>query len=133
VKPFSFSKAERIKEKKIFENLYSSGNISFSKTKKIKAVYFFAEDEQTLFPKVAVAVSKKAGTAVWRNRMKRLLREAYRVNKLPVTEYCKEKKKQLYLILSPFLLNQKENRKIALVDVMPDVKEILHTILRNEG
>jgi len=132
VKNFSFSKIERIKEKKLFEKLYTSGKISFSDKKKIKAVYFFEKDDDVLFPKVAVAVSKKAGNAVWRNRVKRLLRESYRLNKLQISSFCKEKHNQLYLVLSPFLLNQKDNKVIGLSDVMPGVQEILSSIIRNE-
>ncbi|MCK9211356.1 MAG: ribonuclease P protein component [Ignavibacteriaceae bacterium] len=132
MKPFSFGKNERIKEKKLFEKLYTSGKISFSSNKKIKAVYFFVEDRNADFPKVAVAVSKKAGNAFWRNRVKRLLREAYRLNKLPISSFCKEKKKQLFIVFSPFLLNQKENKTIGVVDVIPGVQEMLSAIIRNE-
>lgn len=132
MKRFSFGKNERIKEKKLFEKLYTSGKISFSSNKKIKAVYFFVEDSNAVFPKVAVAVSKKAGNAFWRNRVKRLLREAYRLNKLPISSFCKEKKKRLFIILSPFLFNQKEYKTIGFFDVMPGVQEILSAIIRNE-
>jgi ribonuclease P protein component len=133
VKPFSFSKNERIKEKKLFEKLYTSGKISFSSNKKIKVVYLFVEENSVAFPKVAVAVSKKAGNAVWRNRVKRLLRESYRLNKLPISSFCNEKKKQLFIIFSPFLLNQTEQKTIGLFDVMPGVQEILGAIMRNEN
>lgn len=132
MKRFSFSKNERIKEKKLFEKLYASGKISFSSSKKIKAVYLFVEDSNAVFPKVAVAVSKKAGNAFWRNRVKRLLREAYRLNKLPINSFCKEKNKRLFIVFSPFLFNQKDNKTINLFEVMPGVQELLSTIIRNE-
>ena len=132
MKRFSFGKNERIKEKKLFEKLYTSGKITFSGDKKIKAVHFFVEDSNVVFPKVAVAVSKKAGNAFWRNRTKRLLREAYRLNKLPISSFCGEKNKQLFIVFSPFLLNQKENKTLGLFDVMPGVQEILSVIMRND-
>lgn len=133
MKPFSFSKNERIKEKKLFEKLYTSGKISFSSNKKIKVVYLFVEESNSAFPKIAVAVSKKSGNAVWRNRVKRLLRESYRLNKLPISSFCKEKKKQLFIIFSPFLLNQTEHKTIGLFDVMPGVQETLNAIMSNEN
>ena len=133
MKRLSFGKNERIKEKKLFENLYASGKVSFSSDKKIKAVYFFIEDSDVRPPKVAVAVSKKAGNAFWRNRIKRLLREAYRLNKLPISTFCIEKKNQLYIIFSPYQLNQKENKTIKLFEIMPGVQEILSYIIRNDA
>jgi len=132
VKRFSFGKNERIKEKKLFEELYTSGKVSISNNKKIKAVHFLIESVDVVFPKVAVAVSKKAGNAFWRNRIKRLLREAYRLNKLPVSSFCIEKKKQLFIVFSPFLLNQKDHKTIGLLDIMPGVQEILSAIIRND-
>jgi len=132
VKRFSFGKNERIKEKKLFEELYTSGKVSISNNKKIKAVHFLIESADVVFPKVAVAVSKKAGNAFWRNRIKRLLREAYRLNKLPVSSFCIEKKKQLFIVFSPFLLNQKDHKTIGLLDIMPGVQEILSAIIRND-
>lgn len=133
MKRLSFGKNERIKEKKLFENLYASGKVSFSSDKKIKAVYFFIEDSNVRLPKVAVAVSKKAGNAFWRNRVKRLLREAYRLNKLPISTFCIEKKNQLFIIFSPYQLNQKENKTIKLFEIMPGVQEILSYIIRNDA
>lgn len=132
MKRFSFGKNERIKEKKLFEELYTSGKVSISNNKKIKAVHFLIESVDVVFPKVAVAVSKKAGNAFWRNRIKRLLREAYRLNKLPVSSFCIEKKKQLFIVFSPFLLNQKDHKTIGLLDIMPGVQEILSAIIRND-
>ncbi|NCQ18750.1 MAG: ribonuclease P protein component [Ignavibacteria bacterium CG_4_8_14_3_um_filter_37_9] len=132
MKRFSFGKNERIKEKKLFEELYTSGKVSISNNKKIKAVHFLIESADVVFPKVAVAVSKKAGNAFWRNRIKRLLREAYRLNKLPVSSFCIEKKKQLFIVFSPFLLNQKDHKTIGLLDIMPGVQEILSAIIRND-
>jgi len=132
VKRLSFGKSERIKNKKHFENLYTNGKVSFSKDKKVKAVYLFVENSDVRHPMVAVAVSKKAGNAFWRNRVKRLLREAYRLNKLPISTFCIEKKKQLFVIFSPFQVNQKENKTIKLFEVLPGVQELLSVIIRSD-
>jgi len=133
VKRLSFGKSERIKDKKHFEKIYESGKVFFSSDKKVKAVYLFIENSDVRLPKVAVAVSKKAGNAFWRNRIKRLLREAYRLNKLPISSFCIEKKNQLFIIFSPYQLNQKENKTIKLFEIMPGVQEILSFIIRNDA
>jgi len=132
VKRLSFGKSERIKEKKHFKKIYESGKVYFSKDKKVKAVYLFVDDIDVKYPLVAVAVSKKAGNAFWRNRVKRLLREAYRLNKLPISAFCVEKKKQAYIILSPFHINQKENKTIKLFELLPGVQEIVSALLRSD-
>lgn len=132
MKRLSFGKSERIKEKKHFEKLYESGKVYFSADKKVKAVYLFVDDSDVKYPMVAVAVSKKAGNAFWRNRVKRLLREAYRLNKLPISAFCIEKRKQLFIILSPFRINQKENKTINLFDLLPGVQEILGALVKSE-
>jgi ribonuclease P protein component len=132
VKRLSFGKSERIKDKKHFEKIYESGKVFFSSDKKVKAVYLFIDDSDVNYPMVAVAVSKKAGNAFWRNRVKRLLREAYRLNKLPISAFCVEERKQLYIILSPFRVNQKENKTIKLFELLPGVQEILGTLLKSD-
>ena len=74
------SPAERIKSKKDFDELYSSGKILISSNKKIKAI-FLIKDNPDEGVKIAAVVSKKLGNAVWRNRIKRLIKETYRLNK----------------------------------------------------
>jgi ribonuclease P protein component len=68
------SKAERIKGKKEIRELFSSGRrVHFSE---FLLIYLPAPK-----PKAGFITSKKMGTAVKRNRIKRIMREAYRMNK----------------------------------------------------
>ena len=60
----------RLKKSKEIEKLYRSGKRAFSQT--ITLVYFPAKET-----KFAVCVGKKYGKSVERNRIKRLLREAF--------------------------------------------------------
>ncbi len=74
----SFKKHERLKSRKTIELLFSEGK---SVTKfPIKLFYLSAEEAE--FTQAAFAVPKRSfKTAVSRNRIKRQLREAYRLNK----------------------------------------------------
>ncbi len=128
MKQFGLSQKERIKKKKDFEKIYSSGKVVFSKNKKIKMMYLIEENSETPGIKAAFAVSKKAGNAVWRNRMKRLLRESFRLNKNILSEFYSKKNLLLKLVFSPSSLNQKENKKIKLNDVINEVVEIISNI-----
>ena len=77
---FSFSKSERISEKKIIDNLFSSG-------KKFSVypfdVRFLNQDENSAsISKVLITVSSsKIKSAVKRNLLKRRIKESYRINK----------------------------------------------------
>ena len=72
-----------------------------------------------------MAVHKKAGNAVWRNRVKRLIKEAYRLNKEILRGSVIGKNFMLMMVFSPNALNEKKNKKIYLNDIESGVKEIL--------
>ena len=77
---FSFSKSERISEKKIIDSLFGSG-------KKFSVypfdVRFLNQDENSdSISKVLISVSSsKIKSAVKRNLLKRRIKESYRINK----------------------------------------------------
>ena len=77
---FTFSKKEKLKSKKIIDQLFDEGK-SVSKNR-IKLIYFKTALPEDVKFQVGVAVPKKNfKSAVKRNRIKRLLRESYRLNK----------------------------------------------------
>lgn len=125
MKVYDLPEDERIKQKKEFDLVYSSGKIIYSNNKKLKATYCFLKEETNPGVKVAFAIYKKAGNAVWRNRVKRLLREAYRLNKLNLLSECKNKGKRLLLVISPHSINKKNFPNIYLKDIEPEVLDIL--------
>lgn len=127
MKLFGLSAKERIKKKKEFELVYSSGKVIYSANQNLKAIYYINNSDEAGI-KTAFVVSRKSGKAVWRNRLKRLLRESYRLNKTILKSLCEEKKIQLLLIISTNSLNQKKNKKIKLWDVMPDVVDLMNQI-----
>lgn len=128
MKQFGLSSKERIKSKKEFDQVYSKGEVLFSASGKLKAVFFIDRNPDTIGVKTAYAISKKSGGAVWRNRFKRILREAYRLNKALIKDICENGNVRLLLVFSSNSLNQLNSRKIVLKDVANDVIDLLNRI-----
>lgn len=127
MKKFSLSGNERLKGKKQFDLIYATGRSVISGDKKLKAVYTVIKSEKPGV-KMAAAVSKKAGSAVWRNRIKRLIKESYRLNKITVITICNEKKLELNIIFSSHRLNEKINKVIGYHEIWPSVTDIINRI-----
>ena len=87
---YSFSKLERLKSRKKIASLFERNESTFSFPVRL----IFQLDEENVSPthvQFSASVSRrKFKKAVDRNRIKRLMREAYRLQKLPLTTYCKE-------------------------------------------
>lgn len=127
MKNFSLTRNERVKKKRDFEKIYSFAKVLFSSDKMIK-VHLLSIDSNVSGVKIAAAVSKKAGSAVWRNRVKRLIKESYRLNKKSLVDKVLEKKIQLLLVFAPYKLSEKSNKKIYLRDISPGVVELMNKI-----
>lgn len=77
---YKFKKAERLKSRKLITELFITGKIIHAYPFKI--LYNYSNKEQSSPAQMAVSVSKRNfKTAVARNRIKRKIREAYRLNK----------------------------------------------------
>jgi len=128
LKQFGLSSSERIKSKKEFELVFTKGEVFFSSSNRLKAAFYLVKNPGSNGIKAAFTVSKKSGNAVWRNRVKRLLRELYRLNKSQIKSVCSQKGLKLFVILSPGTLNQLNNKKIYLKDIEGDVVDLLNQI-----
>lgn len=126
MKRFGLSKKERIKKKNDFSRVYNSGKIIYSNSRKLKAIFYLGEDGAKNV-KVAFGISKKAGNAAWRNRLRRLLKESYRLNK----EILSEQNNSLYVVFSPNTLNKKKHPKLYLRDIEADVVDLLKKLQNN--
>jgi ribonuclease P protein component len=128
LKNFSLSKNERVKLKRDFQKIYSKGKFLISSHKKVKVNYYLESSVNEGGIKAAFVVSSKAGNAVWRNRVKRLFREAFRTNKDNLLELCSSKNIFLLMSFSPYKLNQKQNKKINLDFIIHDFIELLENM-----
>jgi ribonuclease P protein component len=83
---YTFPKEEHLCRKKLIEELFSKQNSSFG-VYPLRIVWIKAPALTKAPPQVLISVSKRTfKRAVDRNRLKRLIREAYRLNKYRLTE-----------------------------------------------
>lgn len=128
MKEFSLSRNERVKRKKDFENIFSSGKILFSTDHQIKSIFLIEYNVEKSSVKMAAAVSKKAGKAVWRNRVKRLIKEVYRHNKQQLLYKVKEEHISLMIIFSANRLKETKQPKVKLSNISPGIVELIDKI-----
>jgi len=128
LKKYSFSKEERLRQNKDFQKVYLNGKLLNSSQNKLKVNYYFESSVNESGIKAAFVVSKKFGNAVWRNRLKRILRATYRISKLEFVEYCVVNNFLLYLIFSPKTINQKENKSLSQNFIIDDFVDLLQKV-----
>lgn len=94
-KPYALTKAERIHSNKTIDALFTRGNDSFV-VYPFRLVYRFETDEDQARAAILCSVSKKKfKRANKRNHVKRQIREAYRLNKLPLISCLEQLDKKL--------------------------------------
>lgn len=94
---FSFSKKERLKNKIEIESLFSEGNRFFEYP--FNVIWKLDSNSDSTL-KMAVSVpKKKIPNATDRNKIKRLVREAFRINKTIIQQPLETKNVKLHLML----------------------------------
>ena len=77
---FKYGKKDKLKSQKLIEQLFTKGKAITAYP--LRLIYLKTEFDDESILKTSVSVSKRLHkTAVARNKIKRLLREAYRLNK----------------------------------------------------
>lgn len=96
---FTFKRAERLKSRKVIEQLFKQGQ-SFAQYP-LRLVWMVMEERQSEFPaQFALTVPKKKfKKAVQRNRIRRLIREAYRLNKQKLYNALRSNEQQVALLI----------------------------------
>ncbi|GAB3581584.1 ribonuclease P protein component [Hymenobacter daeguensis] len=108
----TFPKEEHLCRKKLIEELFGKQNASLG-AYPLRLVYTKAAAPTSAPPQVLISVSKRTfKRAVDRNRLKRLIREAYRLNKYRLTEQPNGHE----IALLGIIFTGKEKSPLALVE-----------------
>ncbi|HEX8278337.1 MAG TPA: ribonuclease P protein component [Segetibacter sp.] len=91
----TYNKTEKLKSRKQIEHLFDRGK-SFS-VFPIKVLYDFVENSDFNLQAGVTVSSRNFKKAVSRNRVKRVLREAYRLEKMPLQNMLREQEKSMIL------------------------------------
>lgn len=121
-KKFTLGKNERLKSRKLIDELYSKGK-RFIATP-LQVVYMPAE---TGLKAGAGVSSRNFKRAVDRNRIKRLIREAYRLQKIPLQELLRSQQKGLVIFFTYTQKEMPEYGKIAAA-IQKSLKKLLEKI-----
>lgn len=109
---YTFPKEEHLCRKKLIEELFSKQSASFG-VYPLRIVWIKAAAPTAAPPQVLISVSKRTfKRAVDRNRLKRLIREAYRLNKYRLTEQPNGHE----IALLGIIFTGKEKSPLALVE-----------------
>jgi len=131
LKTHGLSADDRIKSKKDFEIIYSKGKYVFSQCNRFNALYYIEKNSEYPGVKIAPVVHKKAGPAPWRNRIKRLIKEVYRLNKYLLLDLAMESSTSIKIVFACNLLNVKNSRKISYNVIYPDIYELIVKISKD--
>ena len=119
---FSYNKFEKLKSRKQIELLFAKGkSISAFPVK----VFYLPVEHTPVHPvQVGVGVSaRNFKKAVDRNTIKRRMREAYRLHKLPLHEHLVAQQKSVAVFI--LWIDKQMPTTVALQDLMPTVIEKL--------
>ena len=120
---------DRLKSENDIEAVYKNGNVIISTDRKLKAIHL-SSGSITNQIRIAVTVSSKAGSSVWRNRLKRIIRESLRLEKDILKEIVFKKKSYLSIIFSQYRINQVNQKRLFLKDIKPAVTDILNKLCK---
>ena len=109
---FTFPKSEHLISKNDIETLFSSGSRAYT-VFPVRAIFYKVNDCK--FPsQVLISISKRHFPhAVDRNKAKRQIREAYRLNKFILWDILKERQEKLHIAFIWLSDNPQPTKKVA--------------------
>ncbi len=127
---FTLGKQERLKSKKVIGQLFNKEGQSFA-IYPLRVVWLKTTLDSSFPMQFAVSVPKRRfKKAVDRNHLKRQIREAYRLNKLPAYEYLEKKEQQV-----AFMILYTGKEKIPYIEIEKKMnlllKRFVHSIKKN--
>lgn len=120
---YSYKKSEKLKSKKLIEQLFSEGKTV--SVFPLRLIFIETSFRENVKLKVGVSVSKRNfKKAVDRNKIKRLLREAYRLNK----PKCFNNITTQYAFMILYIGNEKSNFKNLEIKMKQLFEQFLNTV-----
>lgn len=96
-KNFKLTHFERLNGRKRIEELYAKGHSFYLPAIRVKWIFHSEEEAPFNVQVMFTAPKKKFKKAVTRNRLRRLMREAYRKNKHLLYDYLEKEKQKIHL------------------------------------
>ena len=128
-KSFSLKKAERLNSKKLIDKLFAEGDSILQYP--LKMVFLKTELPVKYPAQTAFTVSKKLfKRAVHRNRVKRLLRETYRLNKHILYETLQTEQLAIFII---YIGKELPEYKQIDVATSKGLKKVLHKLTKKSS
>lgn len=94
-------RSERLRGKVKFSRLFAEGRTLVLPDKSLRAIYLVEHEPVKAGVGFAPVISKKIGPAVHRNRLKRLMRTAFRTNKQELISVCYQKEIFVMFVILP--------------------------------
>ncbi len=124
---FSFEKGERLKSRKVIGQLFNRQGISFGQYP-LRVIYLPMDERRSEFPaQFALSVPKrKFPKAVNRNRIRRQLREAWRLNKHRLYRGLQKEERQ-YAVMVLYTANE----PLPFAQIEQAMRGIIRRLLKN--
>ena len=124
---YTLRKHEILRGRKSFSKLFSSGN---KLAEQAVQCFYQIENSDTETNRVVVgfAVSKKIGKAVVRNRIKRLMRESYRLNKYILLDTPASNKFMVSVVLMYGKNNPVQIKSVRVEIINQEIEHLLHKL-----
>lgn len=126
----TLSKGEVLRGYGVFRDVFSNGELVGGRLVKAFVRRVSKTRGENVHLKVGFAVSRKVRSSVNRNRIRRLLRQSYRISKHSLTQHLKSRGIFLQMILLYAGSDQVDVKRLRYTELETEVKQILRSITR---